>query len=181
MRITLLFFFFWFLRWNTTQTCSWQVLWNSPRNISKLINDNLILNHLCFRDSSPSRFEIKPELGQSFSVGTGPPFNLSYQVSPRIQTSFTSYSPAFEQNQYLLRCFVDPEPGHVSRTWASLDVKRLHCDQKRKRAPAPLRLGYWSGAVFSIEQKFRFELIIFQPQTTNFVFKETVDLKLNIV
>ncbi|KAF4094741.1 hypothetical protein G5714_023819 [Onychostoma macrolepis] len=32
------------------------------------------------RDSSPSRFEIKPELGQSFPVGTGPPFNLSYQI-----------------------------------------------------------------------------------------------------
>ncbi|KAI2648648.1 Integrin alpha-11 [Labeo rohita] len=32
------------------------------------------------RDSSPSRFEIKPELGQSVAVGTGPPFNLSYQI-----------------------------------------------------------------------------------------------------
>uniref|UniRef100_A0A8C1J8M9 Integrin, alpha 11b n=1 Tax=Cyprinus carpio TaxID=7962 RepID=A0A8C1J8M9_CYPCA len=32
------------------------------------------------RDSSPSRFEIKPELVQSVPVGTGPPFNLSYQI-----------------------------------------------------------------------------------------------------
>uniref|UniRef100_A0A673KVR7 Integrin alpha-11-like n=1 Tax=Sinocyclocheilus rhinocerous TaxID=307959 RepID=A0A673KVR7_9TELE len=32
------------------------------------------------RGSSPSRFEIKPELDQSLSVGTGPPFNLSYQI-----------------------------------------------------------------------------------------------------
>uniref|UniRef100_A0A8C2DK61 Integrin, alpha 11b n=1 Tax=Cyprinus carpio TaxID=7962 RepID=A0A8C2DK61_CYPCA len=32
------------------------------------------------RDSSPSRFEIKPELDQSLPAGTGPPFNLSYQI-----------------------------------------------------------------------------------------------------
>ncbi|XP_043083195.1 integrin alpha-11 isoform X2 [Puntigrus tetrazona] len=32
------------------------------------------------RESSRSRFEIKPELGQSVSAGTGPPFNLSYQI-----------------------------------------------------------------------------------------------------
>ncbi|XP_056307282.1 integrin alpha-11 [Danio aesculapii] len=32
------------------------------------------------RDSSPSRFEIKPEQAQSIPVGSGPPFNLSYQI-----------------------------------------------------------------------------------------------------
>ncbi|TRY98847.1 hypothetical protein DNTS_027859 [Danionella cerebrum] len=32
------------------------------------------------RDSSPSRFEIRPELASVIPVGTGPPFNLSYQV-----------------------------------------------------------------------------------------------------
>ncbi|XP_056596195.1 integrin alpha-11 [Triplophysa dalaica] len=32
------------------------------------------------RDSSPSRFEIKPDVVQSFPIGTGPGFNLSYQI-----------------------------------------------------------------------------------------------------
>nr|XP_055049369.1 integrin alpha-11 [Misgurnus anguillicaudatus] len=32
------------------------------------------------RDSSPSRFEIKPGLAESFPIGMGPGFNLSYQI-----------------------------------------------------------------------------------------------------
>ncbi|XP_026094298.1 integrin alpha-11-like [Carassius auratus] len=32
------------------------------------------------RDSSPSRFDLKPGFDQSLPVGTGPPFNISYQI-----------------------------------------------------------------------------------------------------
>lgn len=45
----------------------------------KCFHGSLIFS-LSFRDSSSSRFEIKHELAQSVPVGTGPPFNLSYQV-----------------------------------------------------------------------------------------------------
>uniref|UniRef100_A0A673L5C4 Integrin alpha-11-like n=1 Tax=Sinocyclocheilus rhinocerous TaxID=307959 RepID=A0A673L5C4_9TELE len=67
---------------------------------------------LSFRGSSPSRFEIKPELDQSLSVGTGPPFNLSYQASSSyskiivlnniLQSESEHIRCAFEQNKYCL-------------------------------------------------------------------------------
>ncbi|XP_067235336.1 integrin alpha-11 isoform X2 [Chanodichthys erythropterus] len=79
------------------------------------------------RDSSSSRFEIKHELAQSVPVGTGPPFNLSYQIQnlglfPISELLFT------------LNVFTVTRNAHALLHLSDLDIDQMagsHCNVPR--------------------------------------------------
>ncbi|XP_051978489.1 integrin alpha-11-like [Xyrauchen texanus] len=71
------------------------------------------------RDSSPSRFEIKPELSQNVPIGSGPAFNLSYQIQnlglfPISELLFTINVFAVTRNANALLHLSDLDIGQTS-------------------------------------------------------------------